>query len=249
MKISSNDISTFFIRYQTSISLSLTHTQTKVIKIVALVFSFLAASYTLYRYFYPKIVHDQYGIWNGYGVRNASDITQIGYLRNGLLEGLGTKKLSNGILEKGMFKKGDLIWGERIFINGETHKGKFQNDQLIGQGEIQYYDGSIYRGEFLNGELHGDGKMILPDRILEGDFEQNFLNGLGKITFPNRLIIEGNFKNDQLFGIGKTTHLPSGLVETGQYEYGSLEGYGERHYPDGTIEKGIFSNGTLISKC
>ncbi len=76
-------------------------------------------------------------------------ISYQGEVKNGIIEGRGQLKTSNG----------------------DVYTGEFKNNWADGKGTMLFADGSKYTGQFKEGLIHGYGKMIYPNGIvLEGDW-------------------------------------------------------------------------------
>ena len=68
--------------------------------------------------------------------------------------------------EKGIFKNGFLVQGERKFIEGPIYKGVFENDNIIS-GTLFFNDenGTLnYEGGFNKGDFQGNGKLITENQ-------------------------------------------------------------------------------------
>ena len=68
--------------------------------------------------------------------------------------------------EKGIFKNGFLVQGERKFSEGPIYKGVFENDNIIS-GTLFFNDenGTLnYEGGFNKGDFQGNGKLITENQ-------------------------------------------------------------------------------------
>ena len=115
--------------------------------------------------------------------------------------------------DKGIFRNGFLVQGERKFSEGPVYKGVFENDKIIS-GTLFFKDENVtlnYEGGFNNGNFQGNGKLITenPYEIItkEGRFfggelfdgnieEKNKNNGIIIRSKLTNGISEVIFRND-----------------------------------------------------
>ena len=115
--------------------------------------------------------------------------------------------------EKGVFKNGLIIQGERKFKDGRLYAGVFENDDIIS-GKLSFNNENEtlnYEGSFVSNNFQGNGKLVVENRyqiiIKEGRFfagelfdgnieEKNKNNGIiirSKLTSGKSEVI---FRND-----------------------------------------------------
>jgi hypothetical protein len=76
--------------------------------------------------------------------------------------GLGKRKRSNGFIEEGFFKDGELNGhGRRLFRNGNILAGSFINGRIDGKGFFKFANGSKIVGTFSKGKLTADNAMLV----------------------------------------------------------------------------------------
>lgn len=155
----------------------------------------------------------------------------MGTFRDGLKDGEGEERYSDGTMYKGNFKEG---WrdgmGELSRRNGKViYHGEWKNDMHHGQG-VRIYDNvhpGTYRGDFQVGQRHGRGALTTADGTM---YEGDWCNGLPQfgdwvITYPSQTVYLGY----AIFVDNKSPPVPMG--------------FGSRREPDGTFYTGNFLNG------
>lgn len=84
--------------------------------------------------------------------------------------------------------------GKIIYSDGKKEEGQFFEGGLYGQGKITHANQIEEEGEFLDGWLHGKGKKTYPDKTIEeGEFRCGKLHGAGMRIFPNGEKEQGYF--------------------------------------------------------
>lgn len=150
----------------------------------------------------------------------------------GLAEGEGTVIKNGEVVQKGIFKNGQLIrgWKEK---DGVREEGGFQRGRLIGPGKT-YKNGVLaQKGLFADGRLLS-GTKIDGNLIQEGPFDQaGRLKGYGRVLEKNVLVKEGIFQAGRLVD-GKLWK--EGLLYRGLFDSA------ERLTGDGNI----FKKGTIV---
>ncbi len=102
------------------------------------------------------------GFWvdnvqNGYGNYKNEDGIFSGVYVEGVLEGKGIAKFSNGDKYEGIFVHGVMTDenGKYTFRDGSKYTGSFKNNSFEGTGTLTFRDGSWVKGSFTNGLLQG----------------------------------------------------------------------------------------------
>lgn len=77
-------------------------------------------------------------------------------------------------------------WGVNMFRNGDTYKGQFSRDQLLGRGYYWWnsleHNSVFYVGEFKDNAFHGLGKMEFRDGTqYYGSFNNNVMSSMKAI--------------------------------------------------------------------
>ena len=115
------------------------------------------------------------------GIKIYHDATYFGEIKNGLRNGRGIMKYSNGRVYEGEWindkREGK---GYEKFQNENTYEGYYLNGKPNGSGTYVWSTGEIYHGEWINGVKQGKGvwKGIKGDSFV-GEFRNNKANGTG----------------------------------------------------------------------
>lgn len=127
------------------------------------------------------------------GTKTIFGDVHIGKFENGLLHGKGEIRFINGVIYKGVFRKGKLYYGCIKKPDGHKRKGLFRKNQLHGLGTIVNQKGQVIaQGYFKNDKLNGFGHLLQEDGILMiGTFENHDLKK-GKHFLPDGTVKEIN---------------------------------------------------------
>lgn len=107
------------------------------------------------------------------------------------------------------------------YSDGTSYEGQFKNDKYQGKGIIIFKNGGSYEGEFNNNLIHGKGKYIYPGgKIYEGDFQNGMKHGFGKISWSENKYFEGFWINNRQHGEGK--YYLNGKTLNAIFRYGKL---------------------------
>ena len=173
--------------------------------------------------------------------------------------GEGTKRWKDGGIEKGTWKKGELIgqgyqfFGKTSEFAGDSYEGEFLNG-YNGLGKyIDISEDATYIGYWKNGKENGKGKLTFgknakyPNRYYDGEWLNGKRNGHG-VKFwgdageytNNRY--EGDWKNDKMDGLGRYDW-PNQGTYIGPWENGEQNGKGIYIFSNGDTLKSTWING------
>ena len=130
-----------------------------------------------------------------------------GYLDFGIPHGQGTKIWNDGRSYEGEWNNGNLHGeGTYTWANGNCYTGGFSNGRLEGYGTLTWADGTTYYGEWVGGNRTGSGTLIWYDgSTYEGEWLNDQRSGYGTLTWPNGDTFTGEWLNDQRTGYGTYT--------------------------------------------
>jgi hypothetical protein len=175
---------------------------------------------------------------------------------------ISKRKRSDGCIEKGLFSRGDLSFGEICTAGGIKAQGEFSSGQLV-TGKILtpnfISNGDYYRGElsegcrlfytnnmftsgtFLNNKLK-EG-VIVSQNIEYGMFDrnQNIINGIRLNGHDN--INMGHFI---MANLKEGIKIHGDTIYKGEWNIDNEFIEGTKLHCDGKIEKGKFSNNVLF---
>jgi len=148
---------------------------------------------------------------------------------NGKLDGKGTKKCSNGVIEQGEFKHGNLLNNE--------YNLSFPNGVKIEK----FYDASGMRGIKFFGPADLDPSNMTDNIPLNSDGQKD---GKGKLTIPGGVTFDCEFKNDRIvlntaINYAYTPDLNKETQESSPTKNKIRKGIVFQN--NGTVEKGEFS--------
>lgn len=207
---------------------------------------------------------------NGYGREVFDDHTYSGFYKDGLFDGWGLVKYSNGDVFKGAFAEGK-VHGVGILIFGSTDRSvyaEFEDGELNGYGFIleggdvaeanKYKDGKVVKRmelDYVNNVTRGlcrgnctSGfglEAYEPGNYYFGFFTNNAYRGVGVRVFGNGGVYKGGLHKSKRSGFGEYTY-PSGNVYIGMWKGGERHGPGAFIYTDGSEKIGYFKNGEYI---
>ncbi len=116
--------------------------------------------YGVYTYCGGEVSYEGYwveNVQNGYGNYKTEDGVFSGVYVQGVLEGKGTARFSNGDKYEGIFVHGVMSDenGTYTFRDGSKYKGSFKSNSFEGTGTLTFRDGSWVKGSFEKGLLQG----------------------------------------------------------------------------------------------
>ena len=138
-----------------------------------------------------------------------------GQMRDGVREGQGSYKMSNGNIFEGLWHdqklKGRIIWGApntAIQISeGEFIREKNGPIVIVKIGRLKFRNGDIFEGEIKEGKLEGFGVYYSKKGgLFEGYFSNNQRSGIGKFTYKKDGVswtYIGEYAGGRKDGIGK----------------------------------------------
>lgn len=120
---------------------------------------------------------DQNGTPDGFGeLISGFGGGYIGYWKNGVYHGEGTKTWHTGDVYTGNWKlgtrhgKGRMTWSSSMYYEGD-----WKNNNQHGSGKIVYPQGNSRKGKWVHGQMHGKG---LYKSSLNGDQRKdNYYHG------------------------------------------------------------------------
>ena len=125
--------------------------------------------------------------------------------------------------------------------DGMQYEGDFNHGEITGEGVMIWPDGATYRGSFIDGERHGHGEFTSPSgEQYTGNWSYGHKQGIGKLSL-NTISYEGSFANNTFDGEGRL-QIP-GLIWSGEFKKGLLNGTAEVSTPNNITFGGMFKNG------
>ena len=125
-----------------------------------------------------------------------------GYLKDGVMHGLGKITFDGGATYDGewdngrMHGKGILTWAD-----GTCYEGDFVYNELTGQGTMRYADGDVYTGAFVDGVRDGYGEYVwVTGERYAGEWSNGQRHGYGVYTYRNGKKISGTWVNGTYMG-------------------------------------------------
>ena len=142
---------------------------------------------------------------HGYGTlihKGVSGWTYAGYFINGIANGYGEVKYSDGDVYKGEWKDSKYNgYGEIKSPDGYVYKGKWKLGFKFGYGEVKYSDGDVYKGEWKDSKYNGYGVYKFNNGdVYKGEFKVDLFDGYGELTYANGEIKKGKWKADEFVG-------------------------------------------------
>jgi hypothetical protein len=141
-----------------------------------------------------------YGLFEGEGKLTYLDKLYEGEWINGIKEGRGIYRYTDGRYYEGEWKN-DKKEGHGIYryTDGRYYEGEWKNDKKEGQGFFNFLDGGSYNGEWKNDNKEGKGIYIFPNKdIYEGEFKKGKTEGYGIYKFADGTIHKGIWNNNTL---------------------------------------------------
>lgn len=132
--------------------------------------------------------------------------------------------------------------GKKVYSNGDTYEGEFENRRLHGQGTYKTKEGQVYVGQFAKGYYSGRGKITFPNGdTYEGDWLQNQRSGKGKAIYNDGEIYEGDWLADKRNGVGRSAYA-NGDIYSGGWVNNIREGKATYYFKDGSYYIGFWKN-------
>ena len=101
-------------------------------------------------------------------------IVEDGTLKNGMLEGQGSRRfLKKNSVYRGGFKAGRAHGKGKLDAPGADYEGDWVDNEMQGQGRFKFANGNVYVGGIANGRKAGLGRMTWSDG---SSFEGSFIN-------------------------------------------------------------------------
>ncbi|MBQ8761754.1 MAG: hypothetical protein IJZ26_00330 [Clostridia bacterium] len=204
------------------------------------------------------------GALNGYGYMQYTKGYYVGQAEDGIPHGFGVFEEYEGDIYKGNFEHGVKCgYGTLIKKNGALYEGEFKNGKISGNGKIVAKNGAVMEGYFdpetgnFSGEVQKNGTSVsftLEDGELKGNMSLKAKNGFEfttssngdckngyvKLVLPNGSEYEGELKNGVPNGHGTLNSVKKGVVLSGTFVNGKLQGQGMLCDNKGVVYQGEF---------
>lgn len=127
---------------------------------------------------------------------------------NGKLEGKnGYFKNRDLFVYNGEFRNGVFNgYGEVKWTNGDSYKGNFLNGLFHGEGRYTFKDGKVFVGNYKNGKKDGDGTIHLNNKdnvSYTGKWSNGKLVSVGVFKKGNTTVSQGKWNNGTFVDINK----------------------------------------------
>uniref|UniRef100_A0A0X3NWV3 Radial spoke head 1 homolog n=1 Tax=Schistocephalus solidus TaxID=70667 RepID=A0A0X3NWV3_SCHSO len=138
--------------------------------------------------------------------------------------------------------------GKAILPNHDTYEGHYCNGLRNGKGFYKFKNGARYFGYYLDNRKHGPGDFYYLDgSVYKGNWADDKRNGIGTYYYINGDCYEGEWRNHLRHGQGKYTFAATGLVYSGLWKEGKMDGWGELIHEKYRFI-GIWKDGKLLGK-
>lgn len=135
----------------------------------------------------------------------------------GVYYNFSEKYIYEGDLVEGLMDGNGII----KYSDGSWYEGQFKKDKYEGKGKIAFKNGGSYEGEFRNNLMNGKGKYTYPDgKIFEGNYQNGLKHGFGKISWNENKYFEGYWINNKQHGEGN--FFLNGKILKAIFRYGKL---------------------------
>lgn len=131
-------------------------------------------------------------------------VTYKGDFRDGLKDGFGEERISDGSYYEGQFIKdyksgiGKFTWPDET-----VYQGHFNKNEIDGFGRMIYPENKIYIGNWKNNKIEGKGIFLWPDgKFYLGNYHSEKKNGFGIFLFTNGKRYEGYWLQGKQHGLG-----------------------------------------------
>ena len=199
------------------------------------------------------------GTYNGYGTRwnlSSSKIYRfVGYFRDGVLDGPGTKFYPSGQpYFDGEYENGIGVSGTVYYEDGTLkYKGGLKDDRYDGKGIFYWENGTVkYDGDWSNGMRQGTGTSYREDgtKAYEGGWSENSYSGYGEAYYDDgvTLYYKGRWSDGQKNGAGIEYYQNEHSITRydGSWWNGKLSGKALWYWENGELfYDGHFENGVM----
>jgi hypothetical protein len=156
------------------------------------------------------------------------EVLYEGEWKEDVKEGIGVceeKSISNKTVRRfeGMYENGMKNgFGTYKSSDGEYFEGFFKDNTMNGYGLFRKGDGDEYEGFFQNNKKEGKGVFTCKDgSVFKGMYRKDIKNGKGEIIYPNGNVFSGKWVNGKKQGIGKVKKANGGSVKYGEWDQGT----------------------------
>jgi hypothetical protein len=141
-----------------------------------------------------------------------TDGLYIGLLKDGLMDGYGTKLWMNiaglelpvdyTLTPPAEFIK-NVFAGKFGYVKAK-YCGDWKEGEMHGLGKYEWMrSGNVYYGKWNQGKMHGEGTFKWSNgKCYEGDWENGNMHGVGCMKYPGGGCYRGSWKNDKKHGKG-----------------------------------------------
>ncbi|MEL7122001.1 MAG: caspase family protein [Bacteroidota bacterium] len=169
-------------------------------------------------------------------------------------DGTGVKKMKDGSIFIGQFKKGKPNGVGRInYVNGDAFQGEWLAGKPHGAGTLYKSSGLTQIGNWDNGSflpLEEQGQFSDKGSLNEmspkiGCINGDCLRGEGVYVFKSGAIYSGSFLNGEIHGSGVCIY-PDGSKYEGEWKNRFYHGNGTLTYANGKTRSGLWEKGYAI---
>ncbi|OMJ70940.1 hypothetical protein SteCoe_30977 [Stentor coeruleus] len=135
-----------------------------------------------------------------HGLKTDNDSIYYGELKDGIPNGQGIEKWSDGKFYEGQYING-LRTGQGVFIwpDQSYYKGDFIDNDMEGFGIFKWGNGNLYEGTWKKSKMHGQGKYIWSDKnIYVGGYENGLKHGDGVFIWPDGKQMRGTWREGKI---------------------------------------------------
>jgi hypothetical protein len=207
---------------------------------------------------YDGTLDDEQRCYHGDGMASLDNDSKFnGNFVNGLFEGTGSFRWSDGVIYSGDFKKGHSHGtGEYTWPDGSTYTGDIEFYKRQGTGVFKGGSGQMYQGTWKNGLRDGTGTVFYDESqtvSYKGEWKKGMRHGNGIMTYASGNTYEGEWKNDKKCGEGVIMWHDRNEIYVGEWDNDFPHGEGEHIWvevPQKAIQRqtcnlyrGSFQNG------
>lgn len=156
------------------------------------------------------------------------EVLYEGEWKEDIKEGIGVceeKSIGNKTVRRfeGMYENGMKNgFGTYKSSDGEYFEGFFKDNTMNGYGLFRKGDGDEYEGFFQNNKKEGKGVFTCKDgSVFKGMYRKDIKNGKGEFIYPNGNVFSGKWVNGKKQGIGKVQKANGGSVKYGEWDQGT----------------------------
>lgn len=257
-----------FTAIKDKILFSLSPQQKKVMTVVALIFSGLAAFYVFSRYCFKAkvedpilknqpqapVISDQQQAVN---TSQSQELIEIEEKSQPKVDEEITETMEDGTQIIGKWVDDRFQGAVKVIrpngntaefcIEETTHplgNSKDRVNYMNGPAKFRMSDGTIYEGIIEEGKMNLTKVKLVNGMVWEGTAKEGWMNGPGKLTMPDGAVYEETFTDSLMNGLGKLT-MSDGAVYEGAFKDGLMNGLGQVTMENGTVLEGTFKNSEI----